>query len=529
MKTTQTLLKSFLLLSLLIVAGGTMCGQHIVYEPYDFRQVNADGDTLYYRITSYTEPYTVAVTRCHDSTYHLLPQPSYEWQIGQPGFAYPVYDYDSLINIPPTVTHEDVTYTVTAIDIEAFYNQKGISVVNLPSTIETIDSAAFYLSSLTEISLPENLQSIKYEAFLRTSISEIHLPQSLSHIGALAFAHTNISEVDLPSGVDTLRYLAFCGCPIEKITLPEGLVVIEERAITCEYLDTLIFPSSLKCVGSLFRSISSNFDNFTEWNQLKYVKFTNGPEPLSLGKRCLAGCPHLETLILSDNIVSFGEECFSYSTIDTMVIPQNVRMIPGHCFFHCDSLRSVIFPEHLDTISHYAFSFCPLLESIVLPNDLKYIGGYAFNAYNGDSIGVKEIRVLSEEPPVLHCNNYVFPRIWPIMCTIPCGTLSDYQNSIWGAVYTNLSFYEDCDAVEEHTNSEIRIYPNPVSNVIYIEGDTDNGSQVFIYDLAGKMVAITELSPNFTAINISHLPQGFYILKIKGKEGSGYGIKVCKQ
>ena len=169
------------------------------------------------------------------------------------------------------------------------------------------------------------------------------------------------------------------------------------------------------------------------------------------------------------------------------------------------------------------------MESIVLPNDLKYIGGYAFNAYNGDSIGVKEIRVLSEEPPVLHCDNYVFPRIWPIMCTIPCGTLSDYQNSIWGAVYTNLSFYEDCDAVEEHTDSKIRIYPNPVSDVIYIEGDTDNGSQVFIYDLAGKMVAITELSPNFTAINISHLPQGLYILKIKGKEDSSYGIKVCKQ
>ena len=65
---TRKFYQSLFLLALLLVAGGKMYGQQIVYEPYDFRQVNADGDTLYYRITSDTEPYTVAVTRCHDST-----------------------------------------------------------------------------------------------------------------------------------------------------------------------------------------------------------------------------------------------------------------------------------------------------------------------------------------------------------------------------------------------------------------------------------------------------------------------------
>ena len=180
---TRKFYQSLFLLALLLVAGGKMYGQQIVYEPYDFRQVNADGDTLYYRITSDTEPYTVAVTRCHDYTYHQLPHAQYAWQVGQPGYAYPVYDYDSLINIPPTVTNDDVTYTVTAIDLEAFYYQRGIRVVNLPSTIEIIDSGAFDRSSLAEITLQEGVRRINYGAFVNTDIREISLPQSGSSDG----------------------------------------------------------------------------------------------------------------------------------------------------------------------------------------------------------------------------------------------------------------------------------------------------------------------------------------------------------
>lgn len=120
------------------------------YPSYDFKQENPDGDTLYYRITSATFPYTVAVTRSHDSAYHLLPSPQ-PWEVGQPGFVYPVYDYDSLITIPPTVTHEGLTYTVTSIDKEAFYMQKNLHTVVLPASIETIDTGAFHLSTLHQI------------------------------------------------------------------------------------------------------------------------------------------------------------------------------------------------------------------------------------------------------------------------------------------------------------------------------------------------------------------------------------------
>lgn len=397
-----------LFLVLLVAAGSAATAQSIVYEPYDFRQVNADGDTLYYRITSGSEPYTVAVTRCHDSTYHQLPLPQYAWQVGQPGFAYPVYDYDSLINISPTVTHDDVTYTVTAIDIEAFYYQRGMRVVNLPSTIEIIDSGAFYLSSLAEITMQEGVQRINSSGLRSTLIREIVLPQSILHIGETAFG----------------------------------------------------------------------------------------------------GCQRLQNI----------------------TIPDNITKIPMYCLFYCDSLNHVELPEGIDSIEPYAFYSTPSLREITLPSQVGYIGERAFT-YNNSSYaeGKMFFSIKCQFPPALeYCSIAHYDTL---IFEVPCGTLEIYQNA-WQPdqyVSNSVTFIEDCSAVEEHDGHEIRVYPNPTSDFLYIEGDFDRGSQVFIYDMMGRVVEIAELTSNNTELNISHLPEGYYVVKIGTESGKSHGIKVCKK
>ena len=405
---TRNFFKTLLLLVVLMAAGGfsqQAKAQSIVYEPYDFREVNADGDTLYYRITSDTEPYTVAVTRCHDSTYHQLPVPQYSWQVGQPGFAYPVYDYDSLINIPSAVTHDDVTYTVTAIDIEAFYYQKGMNVVNLPPTIETIDSGAFYMSSLSEITLQEGVKRINSSGFRNTLIREINLPQSILHIGTIAFG----------------------------------------------------------------------------------------------------GCMRLQNII----------------------IPDNITKIPMWCLFYCDSLSHVELPERIDTIEEYAFYSTHSLSRITIPSQVRYIGESAFNAaYVGDKLffSIKcQVHPTLEYRSIADYDSLTFE--------VPCGTLETYQNAWYPDYYVanSVTFIEDCNAVEEHDGHDIRVYPNPTSDFLYIEGGFDIGSQLFIYDMTGRIVETAELTSNNAALNISHLPEGYYIVKVGDGNGRSYGVKICKQ
>ena len=158
---------------------------------------------------------------------------------------------------------------------------------------------------------------------------------------------------------------------------------------------------------------------------------------------------------------------------------------------------------------------------------LKYIERYAFDP-SVDSTGLEAICVLSETPPGLQGIN-VFPKNWPITCTIPCGTMSTYQNGQWGVVYTNITFVEDCSLVDENPTKNIKIYPNPASDVIHIEGLENGNHQIYIYDMLGKVVCSAQTSDSNMEINITHLPDGMYIVKIDGTDNSTYGIKVCKK
>ena len=241
----------FLCLFLTVSTIVTMA-QSYVYEPYDFRVSNEDGDTLYYRITSNTEPFSVALTRCHDSIFHNLQTPTYAYQVGQPGFAYPVYDYDSLLNIPSSVSYNGTIYMVTSIDKEAFYLQKNLKTVNLPSSIRIIDSAAFYQSSLQEITLQEGVEQIKYGAFCSCPLIQIDLPQSLSHIGEMAFsACTQLTSIVIPTGITKVPASCFSFCDLlSDVVLPESLVTIEELAfLNTRTLQQIVIPAQVQNIG----------------------------------------------------------------------------------------------------------------------------------------------------------------------------------------------------------------------------------------------------------------------------------------
>ena len=59
------------------------------------------------------------------------------------------------------------------------------------------------------------------------------------------------------------------------------------------------------------------------------------------------------------------------------------------------------------------------------------------------------------------------------------------------------------------------VYPNPVSNVLHLEGDIANG-QVSIYDLTGRKVYAGEYQ---TVIPVDHLTDGIYLLSVTTTEG----------
>jgi len=76
----------------------------------------------------------------------------------------------------------------------------------------------------------------------------------------------------------------------------------------------------------------------------------------------------------------------------------------------------------------------------------------------------------------------------------------------------------DATAINEKTmNQQVRIYPNPVDDMLQISSDLSMKS-VRIYNISGQMVK--EVRNNFEQINVEELSSGMYILKVESQAGS---------
>lgn len=503
------------LLALLIC--GAAWGQSYSYPPYDFTSVNVDGDTLYYRITSSEPPYTVAVTRCHDSIYHTLPHPQYAWEVGQPGFVYPVYDYDSLITIPSNVTHNNVNYTVTSVDNEAFYEQKGMHTVIFPSTVTIIDTAAFYLSSVEHVEMP-NVTHILYGAFSGAPLSSVDIPECIVEIGAYAFDGSHVRHLNLPAGIDTLREYAFYNCPLETVVFHDGIKVVEDFAITARFIDTIVFPGSLEKLGRI------SINSYAASNhQCKQIVIEESNYPLEIGDDCFMYLNNLKTIHLPIRTTALGRSCFAYSGMETIALPQQIRVIPVACFAGCDSLREVVLPENLDTIERNAFYDDTLLKTITIPANVKMIKNEAFRTSGVDSVWMECV-----EPPLF--DRKPFTSSHTIHFTVPCHTMETYQSAPGWSTYSNFTYHEDCVGVEDYEKENVQMYPVPCHDVLHVRGESIRFCRIEVYDMYGALVLADETQDTETALNVSGLPAGAYAVVVVEDNGQRQHVRmVTKQ
>lgn len=75
-------------------------------------------------------------------------------------------EYSGDVVIPETVTYDNVTYNVTSIGDNAFYECSGLTSVTIGNSVTSIGVCAFeYCSGLTSIEIPNSVTSIGSSAF----------------------------------------------------------------------------------------------------------------------------------------------------------------------------------------------------------------------------------------------------------------------------------------------------------------------------------------------------------------------------
>jgi surface protein len=90
-------------------------------------------------------------------------------------------------------------------------------------------------------------------------------------------------------------------------------------------------------------------------------------------------------------------------------------------------------------------------------------------------------------------------------------SLTESNKPVWGTCPTA--------SVDDQNQLEISIYPNPTSDIVYIDGNYTQ-LKVFVYDILGKQVINKSIT---NSIDISQLEKGVYILQLSD------GVKLTTQ
>ena len=200
-----------------------------------------------------------------------------------------------------------------------------------------------------------------------------------------------------------------------SVKLPNSVNEINAAFNDCNNLTSVVLPEKLKWLNGTFKNC----------NKLKNVEFKSCQ---STGYSTFASCNSLKNITLPNNLVIIGNECFSESGLDSIVISNNVEEIGYGSFYKCRNLKYVSFPPSLKRINPFAFYGCAI-DSVSLPG-LTYIGGSAFF----ECTNLKELRVPStlekiEDGAFSGCNLEKVYAYTVLPISISQGTFSNFSNT----------------------------------------------------------------------------------------------------
>ncbi|MBT8044673.1 MAG: leucine-rich repeat domain-containing protein, partial [Verrucomicrobiae bacterium] len=307
-------------------------------------------------------------------------------------FTYEVFNGNkvSITDYPTTETgsvdipNEIDGLPVTFILLGAFDDCIGLTSINIPSNVTSINSLAFRgctsLSAITVDAGAVNYSSVDGVLYNKTQTDLIKcpegkaggliIPNTVTNIQSGAFEYcSQLTSVTIPNSVISIRSGAFSRCSgLTSLTIPDSVTILETNAFTnCSSLISVTIPSSITTI------ISGLFGGCTS---LTNVAIPNSVT--EIGRYAFGNCSSLTSITIPSGVTSIGALAFyNCSQLTTIIIPSGVTSIADETFIGCSSLTSITIPNGVTSIGDRAFRDAGL-PSITLPAALTSIGEEAF-------------------------------------------------------------------------------------------------------------------------------------------------------
>ena len=469
-------------------------------EWFDFSAVCETGQTLYYIITD-EEQKTVKVTHPN--------QPLYPTGFWWEGCEMP----QGTLNLPSTVIYEGETYTVTAIDDNAFFECDGLTgTLVIPGSITDVGDHSFYAcTGLQAVELQEGVTTIWHRAFQSCSgIASITLPNTVTTIFHEAFSDcSSLTSLYIPASLTTVYASVFTLEPsMESITVDENnpRFYSENNAIITRDDSTLFVGCKTTVIPDYIVAIGENaFNGCGDGGDLVIPNSVR-----TIGDYAFRYSHFSGALTLSDSLTTIGAFAFANSDFSgSLIIPNSVTNIGTRAFEYCHNLTGELkISESLSTINHAVFSESAFTGTLVIPNSVTSIHNMAFDhcLFSDLDMGngvthlygaafsdcVNFTGVLRIPASVAHIENYVFrntrfSEIYSCNPTPP--ELDQYTFAGYGAVYfydPNIPIHVPVGSKEVYQNATYWDYfQNFIEDITprewYYEIQNENGSITYQY------------------------------------------------
>ena len=468
--------------------------------------------------------------------------------------------------------------SLQTIENRAFWSCTGLTgTLYIPASVDSIGPCVFsHCHELDAIIVdPENPKYYsetnalitRNDKTLLVACKNTVIPDNIRRIGSYAFASmSTLTEVpELPLTLKTIDDHAFNACPfIGNLILPDSLEFIGEMAFAfCHGLNgSLVIPDAVTQIGDYAFLECGGFDG----------TLTLGKSLNSIGNMAFTWCSGFTgSLTIPNSVRAIGYSAFSRCSgfNGSLTIPEQLNVLREGTFYDCcgfsDTLTIGSFLQSIEALALYNVSN---LSAIIakpfnapqagadgifafIPTDIPIwvscgsvesyqnaAGWNAFTNYNEDFIYAFHATstdeslgtvVILQEPscdngnvaivqavPKENAEFYIWKNNGFFVSSNPTYSLEVKKDCDLKA------YFRLCTGLDEATTNT-PFYPNPTKGLIRI--DLPEVQFVEVFDLLGQSVVVSVKA----TIDLSGLPSGVYVVKIKLSDGRNKTGRVLKE
>ncbi|MBQ2596738.1 MAG: leucine-rich repeat protein, partial [Oscillospiraceae bacterium] len=250
-----------------------------------------------------------------------------------------------------------------------FFEQKKLTKIILPGTLESLDGWCLSGSGIKKLRVPEGAVAIRDHAVSNCrSLKTVWLPSTLTELSGSCFENCPLLE-EVFLAAPALNYqpeTVFKDCPAVKVILVDAEGEPVRELYAGERVGKKPDPADAGEDGFEVRGDLLTEVNLPDGDD---IRVTLPPNIFRYSSKLLKGEPTVTEIIIPEGIESLTGWEFSGTGIREIRLPESLKTLEGHVFDGCQKLRRVYLPSSVIEVKGDVFANCPNLEAILIAGD----------------------------------------------------------------------------------------------------------------------------------------------------------------